>query len=126
TGAHSFQGGFEATFAGTDQFNHGTPQTTRPAANLGTGNTPTPGINSTNFPGLSSNDFGAVQTLLNNLAGSVGSVAQQYFINSPADTEFLDYRDEFLFRKYYHQNDWAAFFKDNWRLSNDFTLNLGL
>jgi hypothetical protein len=123
-GRHSFQGGFEIDFQNSNQANHGGQATTRPFANLGVGNIPVPNI--TNFRGLNSNDITTAQTLLANLAGTISGINQQYFINSPTETDWLSYKDTILFRRDLHQNDWAAFFKDNWKVTSNFTLNLGL
>jgi hypothetical protein len=125
-GKHSFQAGFEMDFANSYQANHGGQDTTRPNATLGVGNIPVPNITSTNFRGLNANDITTAQTLLASLAGSVSSISQQYFINDPKQTDWLSYKDTFLFWRDLHQNDWAAFIKDNWKITNNFTLNLGL
>jgi hypothetical protein len=125
-GRHSFSGGFEVDFQSSDQANHGGQATTRPLANLGVGNIPVPNINNTNFRGLNSNDVTLAQNILANLAGTISGINQQYFINSPTQTDWLSYQDTILFKRDIHQNDWAAFFKDNWKVTNNFTLNVGL
>jgi hypothetical protein len=125
-GAHSFQTGFDISFASSNQANHGGQATTRPRATLGVGNVPVPDITTANYRGLSPNDIGTAQNLLASLAGTVQSLQQQYFINDPQQSDWLGYKDTFLFRRDIHQNDWAAFFKDNWKVTNNFTLNLGL
>ena len=51
-GAHSFQGGFESTFANSDQSNTGGAQTTLPGASLGVGSIPVPGVTTSRFRGL--------------------------------------------------------------------------
>jgi len=125
-GRHAFQVGFEGDFASSHQANHGGQDTTRPNASLGVGNTPVPNVNSTNFRGLQANDVSTAQNILASLAGSVSSISQQYFINDPKQTDWLSYKDTFLFWRDLHQNDWAAFVKDAWKVTNNFTLNLGL
>jgi hypothetical protein len=125
-GAHSFQTGFDVQLTHSDQSNGGGTYTTRPFATLGVGNVPVPGINSANFGALNSNDVATAEGILANLAGTVADVRHQFFVNSPKQTAFSDYRDTFLFARDFHQNDWAFFFKDNWKVSNNFTLNLGL
>jgi hypothetical protein len=126
SGAHAFQGGFEATYANSDQSNTGGSATSLPFLTLGVGNVPVPGITTANFRGLSSNDIVTAQNVLATLAGSVGNLRHQYFINSPTQTAFSDYRETLSFARNFHQNDWAAFFKDNWKVGGNLTLTLGL
>ena len=89
------------------------------------------GINSTNMPGLAGTATSGNQLLMQNLltfhSGSLGSVSQLYFINS-ADklsswndpvTEKQKVRD-------IRQKEIAAFFKDDWKVHENLTLNLGL
>lgn len=125
-GAHAFQGGVELTFANSDQSNTGGTQSTLPRAQLGVGNVPVPGVTAAAFPGLNTNDITTAQVLLAHLAGSLGNVNQQYFINSPSQKTWQDFRETISFARNYHQNDWAAFFKDNWKVTNNLTLNLGV
>jgi hypothetical protein len=127
-GAHSFQSGFELTLANSDQFNHGGNEFTRPNIALGQGNFPVPGITpgSGVFVGLDNADAGNARNLLAFLAGSVGEVNQQYFINSTDVTRYNDYRDGILFFRDFHQNDWAAFWKDTWNVTSDLTLTMGV
>jgi hypothetical protein len=125
-GRHSYQAGFELNLASTHQANHGGQATTRPLAILGVGNTPIPGLNATNFRGLQSNDITTAENLLTTLSGSVSQINEQFFVNSPTQTDWSDYRETFLFKRDLHQNDWFAFFKDNWKMTNRFTLNLGI
>jgi hypothetical protein len=124
--AHAFQGGFEATFANSDQSNTGGDSTSLPFATLGVGNIPVPGVTTANFPGLDSNDIATAQNLLATLAGSIGTVAHQYFMNSPTQADYSDYRETLSFARNFHQNDWAVFFKDNWKVTRNLSLNLGL
>ncbi len=125
---HSFQGGFEGTFASTDQYNHGGggAGNSRPTATLGVGNIPVPGVNSVNFPGLQANDITTAQDILGTLAGTVATLNHQFFVNSPTATKFEDYRTTIMRIRNFHQNDWAAFFKDNWKVTNNLTLSLGV
>jgi hypothetical protein len=125
-GAHSFQTGFEFDFASSHQFNHGGQQTTRPFVTLGAGNIPVVNITTANFRGIQANDITLAQALLANLAGGIASVQQQYFVNSPTATDWSDYRTTILFQRDLHENDWDIFFKDNWKVTKNLTLNLGL
>jgi len=126
-GKHSFTGGFELTLTSTDQFNHGGNVWTRPNVLLGVANNaPVPNITVTNFPGLNPNDLTPARNLLGQLAGSVSQLRQRYYINSPTQQEFSDYRDGTLFWRNFHQNDWAMFIKDTWNVTPNLTLNFGL
>jgi hypothetical protein len=129
-GAHSFQAGAEFDFASSHQFNHGGQQTTRPTVTMGAAAAiPVVGITggtTGNFKGLQAADVTRAQTILANLAGSVQSITQQYFVNSPTAADWTDYRTSFLFQRDLHENDWDLFFKDNWKVSKNLTLNLGL
>ena len=69
----------------------------------------------------------AMQNLATFLSGSVGSIVQSYWINSPNNlstwnnplTEKERIRD-------FHQKELAFFFKDDWKVHQNLTLNLGL
>jgi len=127
-GAHAFQAGFEFDFASSHQFNHGGQQTTRPFVTLGIGAIPVPAFttNTSYSKGIQANDITTAQTLLANLAGTVASIQEQYFVNSPTATNWSDYRTDFIFQRDLHENDWSFFFKDTWKASPNLTLNLGL
>ena len=125
-GAHSFQGGFEFTRTGSGQTTTGGIATSYPHAILGVGTTPVPGINNTNFRGIQANDITTAENLLANLAGTIVDISQKFFTNSPDQTNFLDYRDTIFTIRKYRQNDWAGYFKDNWKVTSNLTLNLGL
>lgn len=125
-GAHAFQAGFEVDRTNSASINSGGAQTTRPFVTLGIGGVPVPNITSANYAGLSSFDIPTAQNLLANLAGSVASIQEQFYVNSPKATDWEDYTKTFLFNRDNHSNAWAGFFKDNWKVTRNFTLNLGL
>src|SRR5437867_3895152 len=94
--------------------------------------TPVAGINSTNIPGLAGNATTGNQDRMENLlvflSGSIGRVGQYRFINSPdqAQKAWNDpFKDPLKIRDI-HQNEWSAFFKDDWKFGNRLTLNLGV
>ncbi|MBZ5675158.1 MAG: TonB-dependent receptor [Acidobacteriia bacterium] len=124
--SHSFQGGFDMTREYSQSSNSGGTQTTRPSVSLGVGPTQVPNINSTNFAGLNANDVTSAQDLLANLAGTVASISQQYWINTPTDTNWSDYTKNVFFYREHHANQWASFFKDNWKVTRNLTVNLGI
>jgi hypothetical protein len=81
------------------------------------------------IPGLAgfySGNQDAMAGLLNFLSGSIGSIRQYYFLNSPTQTTWSDYTQEPYPIRDFHQNEWAFFFKDDWKVNESLTLNLGL
>src|SRR5206468_336718 len=68
-GSHSFQAGFEATYAKSGQYD---AINSRPTANLGVGTVPISNITTTNFRGLNTNDITLAQDLLSNLTLNLG------------------------------------------------------
>jgi hypothetical protein len=94
--------------------------------------TPVAGINATNMPGLTGNattgNQETMENLLNFLSGSIGRIGQFRFINSPdqAQKAWNDpSQDPYKIRDI-HQHEFGAFFKDDWKVSNRLTLNLGV
>jgi hypothetical protein len=75
--------------------------------------------------------FGSVQgmeNLLTFLSGSLCGISQYRFINNPnqAGVAWNDpTKDPFKVRDF-HQNEFGSFFKDDWKVSNNLTLNLGM
>jgi hypothetical protein len=126
-GSHSFQMGGELIHSGSGQNNSGGIATAYAHSILGIGNIPVPNITTTNFRGLNSSDITTAQDLLANLAGSINNISEKFWINSANDKDWLDYTGNTVFVvRTYRQNDWSGFFKDNWKLKQNFTLNLGL
>jgi hypothetical protein len=80
-------------------------------------------------PGLVTNNSNRMRDLLLFLSGSLGSVEQARFINSPTQVggswndpiagDLTQVRD-------LQQNEFNFFFKDDWKVTNNLTLNLGL
>src|SRR5262249_9652861 len=83
-------------------------------------------ITPANFPGLNASDIGTAYDILSTLAGSVASVTEGFTVNSPAATSFDDYKKTIRKARDIHQTDWSAYFKDNWRVTSNFTVNIGL
>lgn len=125
-GAHSVQFGGELDRFFSEGINGGGQNTTRPLVTLGAGSVAITGITATAFPGLNALDIAPAQNLLANLAGSIGTIGQQYFVNSPTATDWSDYRTTILFRRKHQQNDWNFWLKDSWKATKNLTLNFGL
>jgi hypothetical protein len=82
----------------------------------------------TGIPGLAgffSGNQANMASLLNFLSGSIGSMRQYYYLNSPTQTTWSDYTKEEYPIRDFHQNEWAFFFKDDWKAHENLTLNLG-
>ena len=76
-------------------------------------------ITPANFAGLSASDVTTAQNLLANLAVSVASITEQFYVNSPTQTNWTNYSSDFLFYRNNHANEWAAFVKDSWKATRD-------
>jgi hypothetical protein len=134
---HAFKGGVEMRFGASNEW---TAQSTIPRVDLG----PSPnaggrqypcascgitvkGIDNTVFPGLQNSDAQKARDILTDLAGSIGSINQQFDVLDPRNIVFEDYATSYPKRwDDIHQNEFSAFFKDDWKLRPDLTLNLGL
>jgi hypothetical protein len=125
-GKHAFQAGVEVDLSSSYSANSGGAQTTRPTLTLGIGGVGVPNITPTNFAGLSTSDITTAQNLLANLSGSVANIQEQFYVNSPTQANWTNYTNDFLFYRNNHSNSWAAYVKDSWKASKDFTINLGL
>ena len=124
-GKHSYKGGFELRASRSWGINtaNGIPHVTGGAGNVGI-----TGIETTNFPGLIGNNLTNARNLLVALSGSIGSVSQAFILNDPTWTSFHGYLDDngYYKARQWNQNEWSAFFKDDWKLRPSFSLNLGV
>ena len=83
--------------------------------------------NTTNFPGMASTNQTLAAQLLYFLSGSANFVQQVYFLQNSQDlTKWENYQT--VDHKYIdvRQNEYAFFFKDDWKFRPSLTLNLGL
>ena len=118
-GSHSFQAGWEGVWADSDGWNGGG---LFPSAALGSGNFDI-GIEDI-ITDIDQNG-GLAESLLNNLSGSVSGQVQTYIVNDPSrgfDDILVTNKQQLNF----HQDDWAAFFKDDWNVTQNLTLNYGV
>jgi hypothetical protein len=116
-GRHSFKGGVELRFGSTNGFNS---FNVLPRVNIGAGGAAVTGINT--IPGIGANQAGA-QNLLLDLAGSVSTVVQAF--NSPGGVNPVFLAGEGKQRTW-QQREFSVFFKDDFRVSPNLTLNLGV
>jgi hypothetical protein len=127
-GRHSFSAGFDFDWAGSYGANTGNSLTTRPNANLGI-NAAAPSPISSSQPyaqKINASDVTTAQNMSAVLAGSISSISETYYIESPTQTGWTDYTKDMFFFRYQHENDWDLFFKDNWKASEHLTLILGM
>jgi hypothetical protein len=123
-GKHAFKTGFEARFTSSRGWN-GTDNPAWyifPLVTVANPTVPITGI--ATIPGLVGTNVTAAQNLLLDLSGSVAnaSLSNGFNVNSATEQTFAP-----LPRiKDYHQNEWGAFFKDDWKIRPNLTLNLGL
>src|SRR6185503_18430042 len=87
-------------------------------------------------PGMLPPNITLAQNLLLSLSGSVSTVVQKFEIKEPSDKQFLTFKDTFYNDAHpnhgvgqirnWAQNEINFFIKDDWRVTPNFTLNLGL
>jgi hypothetical protein len=118
-GAHSFQAGWEGDWASTDGWTSGGLW---PGINVDNGAFPLD--LPTRIPGIDQN-AGLAEDILNDLSGSVASYSHTYVVNDPS-RGFDTALDAARSRLTYHQDDWAAYFKDDWSVTQNLTLNYGV
>ncbi len=116
-GRHSFKGGLEVRFfsdAGYDAFG------ARPGANIGAGAVPVQNINT--ITGIGANS-GLAQSTLLDLTGSLGFAFQVN--NSPGGANPVFLPGQTRYRNWL-QKEASWYFKDDFKLTSSFTLNLGI
>ena len=130
-GSHAMKFGTEFRFASSFAW---APQNVIPQVYGGAGDVPVRGIDTIN--GLLPTNITSAQNILLTLNGSVQRIVERFEIHEPGDTKFLDYRDTFVHPNDHkdsfgtihdwHQNEVNFFAKDDWRVTPNFTLNLGM
>jgi Carboxypeptidase regulatory-like domain/TonB-dependent Receptor Plug Domain len=138
-GKHAFKGGIEFRSAYTSGYQP-TPATSQtlgliPTVTGGAGGVPVSGLTANNIAGLLANNATHAQNLLLMLSGSVGSTSQRFETWEPTDTQFIDYKESYHHAgqpentrgkiRENHQNEFNFFFKDDWKIRPNLTLNLG-
>jgi hypothetical protein len=133
-GKHGFKFGGEVRYGHSLGYDAGITITSTPRANGGDtqfSTIPTAAISSTNMPGLAGNTTAGnnqrMRNLLSFLAGSLSSVTQFYYMQTPTKlNSFEDYKTFPQRVRDTHQNETSAFFKDDWKVAKSLTLNLGV
>jgi Carboxypeptidase regulatory-like domain len=122
-GKHAFKAGFEHRRDRTQGYNN---NNFTPFVQLGAGTTPAQ-ITNTTVPGLTSPNATTAQNVLYNLSGSIDSVRQGFDLRKPTDQQFKGYQDGVKLKlRDWRANEISAFFKDDWKVTKNLTLNLGL
>ncbi len=124
-GSHQFQFGFEIDRTSSQSSNSGNTDTTRPSVTLGIG-TVAPPITTSTFAGIGALNLSTAQALLANLAGSVATITENFWVNSPTQTNWINYLNDFFFYRTNVANAWSGFVKDTWKATRNLTVNLGL
>jgi len=138
-GSHSFKGGAEYRLTRSKQDTNGWAQFTNSSNTypyVQGGNTPNsmPAGIGTRWAGMIGNDTGNSSTgtyqgaynLMNYIVGSVGQVRQYYFVNSPTATAWNDPTTSNVRLIDLRQKELSFFFKDDWKATQNLTLNLGV
>ena len=123
-GKHAFKVGGEIRRGNSLGYDAGIAPTTIPRA--GSGDAPsapisTTAISTTNMPGLggtaASGNNQAMRQLLDFLSGSLASVTQLRFMQSPTKLDtFEDYKTYPWRVRDFHQNEGSMYFKDDWKV----------
>jgi len=136
-GKHGFKAGAEVRFGHSLGYDAGISPTAIPRAVGGETSFSTivgiTGIGSTapNMPGLAGSAGAGnnqrMRSLLDFLSGSIASISQFYFMQSPTKLNaFEDYKTFPQRIRDTHQNEMSFFFKDDWKIAKNLTLNLGV
>jgi hypothetical protein len=131
-GKHAFKMGGEVRRGNSLGYDAGIAPTTIPRANSGDApNATITAISSTNMPGLAGTSLAgnnlAMRQLLQFLTGSLTSITQLRFMQDPKKLSGWEDYKTFPWRtRDFHNNEFSAFFKDDFKATKNLTLNLGL
>jgi hypothetical protein len=123
-GKHAFKGGVE--FRNTKSRGFGDPGFT-PYATFGAATTfPVGNLDGQSYTGLTANNAATAQRLLTDLTASIATINQSFGIAS-IKNKTLDSSPRIPYKYYVqHQRELSAYFKDDWKIRPDLTLNLGV
>ena len=91
------------------------------------GGIPVQGLDTGSMPGVNATDLERARALLTDLNGSVANISQGFSLRpDPKNIKWLDYSQYYQKYRDFHQNEWSWFFKDDWKIRPDLTINLGV
>jgi hypothetical protein len=138
-GAHAFKFGGEVRFNTSEARTSaasffGNPTYARPTGGSVPGSTAqgtlgVTDINSNNpaMSGLLNNNAANARNMANFLAGSINNITALYFLTNPNNlSQWSDFRDQNLLTTKLVQNEFSSFVKDDYKVTRNLTLNLGL
>ncbi|HKA02041.1 MAG TPA: TonB-dependent receptor, partial [Candidatus Solibacter sp.] len=114
---HAFKGGVQIYFDSSNGYNS---FNVLPGANIGAGNVSYANINT--IPSLVGTNVTAAQNMLGDLSGSLTSWIQAF---NSAGGKNPTYIPGEPVQRTWRQREYGGFFKDDWRVSRNLTLNLG-
>ena len=123
-GSHALKMGFELRRDRTEGWND---NNFTPYATIGAGNAPAP-ITTVTIPGITTNNATTARNLLYNLSGSIDNIRQGFDLRSATPPlQFLGYQDGVkLKNRDWRNTEMSVFFKDEWKVGQNLTLNFGL
>jgi hypothetical protein len=116
-GNHSFKWGFQFNAASSNSWNINNGYI--PSATFGAGSVAVAGIST--IPGIGQNQTLA-QNILTDLTGSVSAVGEGFGVANGKTPKYIPYRGQ----RWWKQRDMSFFFKDDFKLASNFTLNYGI
>jgi hypothetical protein len=127
-GKHAFRMGLDLRFGRSAGWNVGAGVV--PIASGGAGGNPSPLANAlTGLPNELATNRTNASNMLYLLAGSVNTASTPYWISSLSDSKsgtWQDYTTQLRRTREQVYNEWAAFFKDDWKATPALTFNLGV
>jgi len=91
------------------------------------GNTPyVSGISSVLAGTTATGNVLAMRQLLSFLAGSVGNVTQNFYLNTSRDLKWSDVKSSPYRNRTTQQNEYSFFAKDDWKIRRNLTINVGV
>lgn len=124
-GKHGFKMGVEFR---RDQTNSWNDNNMQPLATFGAApGFAVTGINATLIPGLTATNQTNAQNMLTDLAGSIARVAEGFDVPNATATQFQGWNQGYVSHdRSWTSNEASVFFKDDWKIAQPLTLNLGI
>ncbi len=117
-GRHSIKFGFQVDYTATNSYNIN--NNVNPAVTLGAGNTAVQGINT--IPGLVAANQTLATSMLTDLTGSVSSISQGFGVANGKNPQWIVYPS----RAAFEQRDANGFIKDDFKVTSNLTINVGM